>query len=222
MQRLYEADVLFEGEESRQLNQFIKDLTVTTTKPFVDVEMPIHARQTSLLPGWIGVNQIPAEEVQKFKRSLTAVSFDLPLKGDVSQKSGLNAFFGKGRENKDTGFVIPRSWYEVELIIPKTITTMANYPQVDSSSESGVLDVITDDGWNFQCKVSGSYSKNFRSRDDLKILGRWIKGRLEAADVLKPGNRVTNQVLQDYGRSNIQLTRSTHNKWFLDFGVQNG
>jgi hypothetical protein len=36
---------------------------------------------------------------------------------DRQPQSNLNTFFGKGRENKSTGKVIPRDWYEVELIV---------------------------------------------------------------------------------------------------------
>ena len=39
--------------------------------------------------------------------------------------------------------------------------------------------VFTDDGWKFRCKTSGDHAKNFRSEDNLEILGTWIKGRME-------------------------------------------
>jgi hypothetical protein len=131
----------------------------------------------------------------------------------------LNASFGEGRRNVQ-GFVIPRSWYEVELIVPKQITTLPGYPKADPKGDSGAFDVITDDGWEFRCKVSGDYSKNFRSENDLKIMGKWLKGRLENAGVLEPGSRVTDETLEEYGRNTITITKMEDlDKWYLDFGV---
>ena len=149
----------------------------------------------------------------------TDVSFDIPIKGyEVSPHSNLNVFFGKGREGKN-GLVKPRHWYEVELIVPKEITTRPGYPQ--SKTDEAVFRVITDDGWTFSCKVSGDYSKNFRSENDLKILGKWLKGRLENAGVLKVGEPVTKATLEKYGRDTFTLTKTrTKNTWFLDFGVR--
>jgi len=172
-----------------------------------------------LLSDQIGVVKLQQPNLQEAKANFSNLSFQIPLKGDESQRSGLNASFGEGRRNQQ-GFVIPRPWYEVELIVPKSITQLPGYPQADPTGNGGSCDVITDDGWEFKCKVSGDYSKNLRSEDDLKIMGKWLKGRLENAGVLKPGERVTDETLRNYGRSSITLTKLNNgNKWFLDFGV---
>ena len=132
--------------------------------------------------------------------------FEIPLKTDNATRSNLNTFNGKGRENKQQ-FVMPRSWYEVELIVPKSITSLAGYPQSDKAGEGGVIDVLTDDGWQFSCKVSGQNSKNLRSEDDLKILGKWLKGRLENSGALKTGELATASTLQKYGRGSFTLAK---------------
>lgn len=70
-------------------------------------------------------------------------------------------------------------------------------------------------------QVSGDYNKNFRSEGDLKILGKWLKGRLEAKGVLAVGDPVTQQTLNAYGRSTFTLTKTNKpNLWYLDFGVR--
>ena len=100
-----------------------------------------------------------------------------------------------------------------------TITSKAGYPQKDT--ESAVFDVVTDDNWNFTCKVSGDGSKNLRSEHDLKILGKWIKGRLENAGALDVGQPVTAETFIRYGRNSFTFTNtSTPNLWYLDFGVE--
>lgn len=70
----------------------------------------------------------------------------------------------------------------------------------------------------FKCKVSGDYSKNFRSENDLKILGKWLKGRLENAGALAVGEKVTQETLRRYGRNTFTLTKTKiPNLWYLDF-----
>ncbi|MBR0277247.1 MAG: NgoFVII family restriction endonuclease, partial [Clostridia bacterium] len=114
---------------------------------------------------------------------------------------------------------VPRHWYEVELIVPKDIATQPGYP--NANTEEAVFNVITDDGWKFSCKVSGQNNKNLRSEGDLRILGKWLKGRLEDAGVLTIGSPVLNDTLKQYGRDTLTLTRTTlPNTWFLDFGVK--
>jgi hypothetical protein len=116
------------------------------------------------------------------------------------------------------GLVKPRHWYEVELIVPSEITSRPKYPQANSANS--IFDVITDDGWKFKCKVSGDYSKNLRSEGNLKILGKWLKGRLENAGALKVGELVTEETLRKYGRSDFDLIKTdTQNLWYLDFRV---
>ncbi len=140
-------------------------------------------------------------------------SIQIPLKAE--QKSNLNACFGKGRKQKNQ-LIRPRPWYEVELIVPLSTTKIEGYPR------NSVIQVVTDDGWMFKCKTSGDYSKNFRSKDDLCILGGWLKGRLESAQVLKVGQHITLQMLESYGRSHLELIRTSEpDIWLLDFGTKN-
>jgi hypothetical protein len=219
-QRQYEADYLVDTDaEKNELKQFIKRTIELTSKPLNALDIVPNTPDNDLLHGQIGVKKVRLSEIEADKNNLSELSFEIPLKGDVSLKSGLNASFGEGRKNQQ-GFVIPRSWYEVELIVPKAITLLSGYPKADPSSDTGAFDVVTDDGWMFRCKVSGDFSKNLRSEADLKVLGKWIKGRLENKGVLKPGDRVTDQTLNEYGRANMTLTKFKHRDlWYLDFGV---
>ncbi|HOX41464.1 MAG TPA: NgoFVII family restriction endonuclease [bacterium] len=219
-QRQYEADFLFDdSERQRELSVFIGELIGVSSKPFESLKLKIVEPKNDLLNDQVGVYRATQNDVFASRRNLSKLTFNIPLKGDESPKSNLNVYFGEGRRNQQ-GFVIPRSWYEIELIVSKSITEIGGYPRADSHGDSGAFDVITDDGWEFRCKVSGDYSKNFRSESDLKVLGKWIKGRLEYAGVLNPGEMVTDEVLNKYGRSNISLTKiSNSSKWYLDFGV---
>lgn len=217
--RMYESSVLLNDEVSaKQINAFIRQLMQTSTRNIAELEIDTFNNENALLDGHEFVEKVAPQNLAKAINAKTDISFEIPIKPyEVSPQSNLNVFFGKGRESKN-GLVKPRHWYEVELIVPKNVTSQPGYPQ--SQTDNAVFTVITDDGWSFKCKVSGDYSKNFRSEGDLKILGKWLKGRLENAGVLAVGNPVTADTLRCYGRNSFALTKTTiPGIWFLDFGV---
>ncbi len=208
----YEADVLItESEDVKKYNAYLKSLIGNLSVPFDSVVIDSFIEKNTLLENQYGVEKVDPVLLTEIKTNLTGVEFKLPIK--TEPKSNLNAFFGKGRVNKK-GFVTPRPWYEVELIVSNSITQKSDFPYCKE------FDVITDDGWKFKCKTSGDFSKNLRSNDDLKILGKWLKGRLESANCLKVGEPVTDQVLDNYGRSYINLAKTNVvNLWFLSFNI---
>ncbi len=219
--RTYEAAALFRNEKHAvEMREFIDRLSSDASDNLADCEITDFKERNTLLEDHENVEKLPNDKLANIVSSLTETSFTIPLvkKGKVPQKSNLNVFFGEGRLVKAKGVVQPRHWYETELIVPNTITTMPGYPQKDTSSAE--FDVVTDDGWKFSCKVSGDYSKNFRSKDDLKILGKWIKGRLENNGALDIGQPVTPDTFSRYGRQDFTFTKTTiPNLWYIDFGV---
>ncbi len=160
-----------------------------------------------------GIEKISDVELTLVQARRTKTSFEIPLKpSEEAPQSNLNVFFGEGRRNA-RGYVLPRPWYEIEFIVSKEITSKPNYPKVGT-----VFTVYTDDCWKFNCKISGDYGKNFRSEDNLLILGRWLKGRLENSGCLKPNVPITRAVLQKYGRENVKLIATQDATiWLLDF-----
>lgn len=213
--RVYETSLLFqERYKSIELNDFITDL-INISTPIDKCKIKIN-KYNKLLIDHESVDPVDPVDVKKIP--LTNLKFRIPLKvGDSHSKSNLNVFFGKGRQDK-RGLIKPRHWYEIELIVPKKITSIEGYPNSESGDD--IFNVITDDGWKFKCKVSGDSNKNLRSEGDLKILGRWIKGRLENNGALNVGDLVTEETLQKYGRSDFELIKTeTENLWYLNFGV---
>jgi len=114
------------------------------------------------------------------------------------EKSNLNIFFGKGRENKKTKIIIPRPWYEFEIIAGKKITSSKGYP-------TGSFLAYTDDGFIIPMKTSGDYKKNLRSEGGLQVFGRWFKGRLEDSGVLNKFEQITPETLMEYGKTKLTL-----------------
>ncbi len=218
--RTYESAVLITEEPTvSKMNKFIAQLTDSSAQLISDVEISEFKKVNPLLENLEHVRRVSDAEVDSVRSHLTDITFNIPLKSsEDAPKSNLNVFFGKGRKTPN-GLVMPRHWYEVELIVPREIATQKNYPI--SKSNDAVFDVITDDGWEFTCKISGTNNKNFRSEKDLKILGKWIKGRLENSGVLRAGEPVTEDTLRKYGRTNLTLTKLNYSKkWFIDFGVR--
>lgn len=218
--RVYESSVLLrDAVSAKRMNDFITQLMETSTRNIAELEIDTFNDENALLDGHEFVEKVSPQKLAAIICAKTDVAFEIPIKPyEVSPQSNLNVFFGKGRESKN-GLVKPRHWYEVELIVSKSITSQPGYPQ--SQTDNAVFTVVTDDGWSFKCKVSGDYSKNFRSEGDLKILGKWLKGRLENAGVLTVGTPVTANTLNRYGRSSFTLTQTTiPGVWFLDFEVK--
>ena len=218
--RVYESSILLQDDVStRQMSEFITRLMQTSTKNIAELEIDSFNEENALLDGHEFVEKVSPQKLACAINARTGVSFEIPIKPyDVSPQSNLNVFFGKGRESKN-GLAKPRHWYEVELIVPKDVSSRPGYPKC--KTDSAVFTVITDDGWSFKCKVSGDYSKNFRSEGDLKILGKWLKGRLENAGALTVGAPVTSDTLKRYGRNSFTLAKTTmEDSWFLDFEVK--
>ena len=223
-QNHYEADLFInEAVIANEIDNFIIQLSRDASVPIEGYEPKIIEGANTLLEGHEGVEKPSREELEVVFLDRTPVSFKIPIKGaEEAPHSNLNVFFGRGRENK-RGFVKPRHWYEVELIVSSEITSQSGYPKAGYPGKESIITVYTDDGWKFRCKISGDYSKNFRSADDLKILGRWIKGRLENNGALKVGEPVTAETLRHYGRDNFELIATSNPAvWILDFGRVNG
>ena len=220
--RNYETDLLVqEGAILNEISDFITKATDKIAEPISTWTPDKYTENNSLLEGHESVKGVDPAYFADVQAQLTGENFQIPLKATAKhQKSNLNVYFGKGRENTNTGFVKPRHWYEVELIVPNTITQQDAYPRATYPDRESIITVYTDDLWKFECKISGDYSKNFRSYNDLKILGKWIKGRLEINGALQIGHPVTEAVLDNYGRKDFELKQtSLPDTWILDFGV---
>lgn len=211
--RLYEADAyLSNPSDIQQISTAIDTLSQQICEDVDTLSITEFKEVNHLLENHYNVKKVSKSELNKLWKQKGIYQFSIPIKS--TPKSNLNVFFGKGRENKNNGFILPRPWYEVELIVPQSITKQDGYPRLKS------FEVITDDGWSFRCKTSGDYSKNFRSEDDLLVLGKWIKGRMEQSGALKVGELVKDNNLDTYGRNTLSMySTNDENIWLLDFSV---
>ena len=217
--RVYETSFFInDRKQAENLKEFIQQLNFTASSNIADCDI-LEFKDASVLDVQDGVRKVSEHELAECLALRTETSFLIPIKScEEAPKSHLNVFFGKGRK-KENGLFIPRHWYEVEIIVSKSTATQPGYPV--AHTDGAVFEVITDDGWNFSCKVSGQNNKNLRSNGNLKILGKWLKGRLENAGVLTAGSPVSTDTLKRYGRDYLTLTKTKlPNTWYLDFGVR--
>ncbi|MCM1060538.1 MAG: NgoFVII family restriction endonuclease [Eubacterium sp.] len=173
-------------------------------------KMPLVREINKALAGQEFVEKIPEDTVKIYKEHQTVTSFEIPLKvpenlQDKSMRgSNINVCYAKGRK---------RVWWETEIVVDKKIRDETGYPEYQKPFMA-----VTDDGWKFQVWICGDNNKNLYSKDDLKIMGRWIKGRLSAAGLVSPVNNVsedtggqgiiTQEMLTAYGRNTITLTKT--------------
>ena len=169
--RVYESSILLDDRSSVcEMNDFITQLSQKAAKNISELEINKFIVKNSLLEDHELVKKVDSQIMAMLMYNRTKTSFEIPIKPfEVSPHSNLNVFFGKGRESRN-GLVKPRHWYEVELIVPKEVTSQPGYPR--SKTDEAVFNVVTDDGWSFKCKVSGDYSKNFRSEGVVRRMSK--------------------------------------------------
>ena len=224
-QRSYEVDFEIDDPQMNQnIDNFLHGLLHEASVPFRAIRDSISIKENKnpLLEFRTDIEKIDSERLDSIHSKVKGSSFEVPLKD--AQKSNLNVYFGKGRKGQQS-YVTPRPWYEVEIIVDISVQkSNTNYP---ANKE---FIAYTDDGYRIAMKTSGDYGKNLRSRDDLSILGRWIKGRLETSACLISGELVTEETLARYGRETISLSKTsltekdmvsgdTLEVWFMDFGT---
>jgi hypothetical protein len=146
--RQWEVDYIFRDNETlSELDGLHADLNNKAAKNILELPRPDKFNENQgLLEGRTGVEKLSLEDQESYEAEKNGVVFEIPLKAEA--KSNLNTYFGKGRLSPN-GAIRPRPWYEVEIIVPTTITRQDGYPRSGT-----VFSVITDDGWKFKCKIS--------------------------------------------------------------------
>ena len=210
-QNYIESDVLFDGKDAdvvnSKINQIINNLGVDFNS--IPQLTKFKEQDNRLLDGYDYVTKLTESDQRRAKQNRFGNIIEIPLKAEG--KSNLNTYFGAG---KIKGRYSPRGWYEVEIIVSKKTPNIDELP----NKEDGPFVVITEDGYEFACERQGDYSKNLRSAKDLKILGRWIKGKMECDGALELGEPVTEDTLKKFGKNKLLLQKTLDDKWFMSLG----
>ena len=139
------------------------------------------------------------------------------LRPDEQPASSLNLYFDKGRKTIRKGRVHyePRPWYEIEITTKKKEQEQNGYPKGDFTA------FATDGKKSYQlemttCSGKKESPKAIQSKKR-RILGEFIKGKLERKGSLKEFERVTSETLDHYGRDYIELRQMSDKTYILEF-----
>lgn len=220
--RQYELSVMTEeAAELKALAKFVEELwQPKCSLPLTEVnDMTLVEEKNFALNGVQEVSQLPQNSVGLYASHKTAVTFELPLKvpaaderfmddGRHFTKSNVNVAYAAPRNARK-----PRDWYEIQLTVDKSITTIDGYPE-----KKVPFFVVTDDGYWFKGHTTSDGNKQFSAVGNELLIGRWLKGRLAAAGLVNPVNNtqadterlgmITKEMLKAYGRDTLVFTKT--------------
>lgn len=221
--RQYELAILTDAEEDcQQAAEIINRLNAPACSANIaDIpNIPLVREQNVALNNVDTVAQLPQSDVDAYQRSLTDISFALPIKvpaygerhmddGKHFTKSNLNVCYAAPRSARRS-----RDWYETQITVDKRLTLLPGYPE-----KNRPFFVITDDGYRIKVHTTSDGNKQLSAVGDELILGRWIKGRLAAAGLVNPVNdtqrdtdrtgMITREMLLRYGCERLVLAKTT-------------
>lgn len=221
--RQYELAILTDAKEDcQQASEIIGRLnSPACSANIADIpNIPLVREQNVALNNVDTVAQLPQSDVDAYQRSLTDISFALPIKvpayderhmddGKHFTKSNLNVCYAAPRSARRS-----RDWYETQITVDKSLTLLPGYPE-----KNRPFFVITDDGYRIKVHTTSDGNKQLSAVGDELILGRWIKGRLAAAGLVTPVNdtqrdkdrtgMITREMLLRYGCERLVLAKTT-------------
>ena len=172
--------------------------------------IPLIRETNTALDGIELVTSVPQSNVEFYKQCEASVSFFLQLKVPKADERFLDDNRHFTKSNINVCYAAPRSrrkardWYETQLTVGAEIYHMEGYPEKNKP-----FFVVTDDGYWFKAHTTSDNNKQFSAVGDELIMGRWLKGRLAAAGIVKPVNNtkedvnregmITQEMLDEYG-----------------------
>ena len=199
-------------EQKVSLVTFLEDLYSPNYSLIIDkVEITVPGKKKIILKTvenyWTALARYNPTEI----KTVGLPKFEFPLSRVAEmEKSNLNVYFGKGRLNTKTGKIIPRPWYEIELIASNDLNSHKYYPKGDFLA-------YTDDGYIIPMRTQGDYYKNIRSKQSLQIFGIWLKGKLQRMGALGMYHPVTLDTLEEYGNDKLSLYKIEEGKYYMEF-----
>lgn len=192
-----EAGIVF-SNEADDLQRYLEDVIVPIRESIASADIPINNAPTSPMRNVDEAMPVDSSDLVQIFKSPISHRFSLPLKAEKA--SNLNAHLGGGGKRSNAYGGITRDWYEGELIVSSRITSQPGYPGAGAP-----FDVVTEDGWKFEAKVSGQNKKNLRSAGRLSTFGTWLKSRFAEAGVLKFGDVATPEHIELLGKPYLTI-----------------
>lgn len=220
--RQYETAMLItDTDECRKIADHIEQLKAANCSANIAeiTDVPLVREVNTALNGIELVTSVPKSNVDFYNQREAEVSFYLPLKvpnteerfiddGKHYTKSNINVCYAAPRSKRKS-----RDWYETQLTVSADIYRMEGYPEKNKP-----FFVVTDDGYWFKAHTTSDNNKQFSAVGDELIMGRWLKGRLAAAGIVKPINNtgedterngmITQEMLKEYGCDRLHFKKT--------------
>ena len=156
---------------------------------------------------------------------MTDICFPLPVKVPAYNERMIDDNRHYTKSNLNVCYAAPRSarksrdWYETQFTVSTSVRCESDgSPKRGYPLKNVPFVVITDDGYKFKCHTTSQNNKQFSAVGDELILGRWLKGRLVAAGLVRPVNdtgedhdrqsMITKEMLDEYGCNSLLLTKT--------------
>lgn len=211
--RQYEMSAITtEKSEIEDIHKHIEQLNMPNVSENINSVkgMPLVREVNTALNGIELVTSVPQSNVAFYERCKAYVSFFLKLKVPKAEERHLDDGKHYTKSNINVCYAAPRSkrkardWYETQLTVGADVYHMEGYPEKNCP-----FFVVTDDGYWFKAHTTSDNNKQFSAVGDELIMGRWLKGRLAAAGIVKPVNNtaadtdrlgmITEEMLDEYG-----------------------
>lgn len=243
--RQYEISALTtEESEAAEIATHIEELKAPNCSDNIAniTGMPLVRETNTSLNGVELVTSVPQSNVDFYERCKAYVSFFLKLKVPHSDERHIDDGKHYTKSNINVCYAAPRSkrkardWYETQLTVGADVYHMEGYP-----NKNEPFFVVTDDGYWFKAHTTSDNNKQFSAVGDELIMGRWLKGRLAAAGIVKPVNNtasdidrigmITEEMLDEYGCDRLVFKKTGQTAldedgnaldvWMLSFTSEN-
>ena len=220
--RQYEISALTtEENEIEEIHNHIEQLNQENVSENISgiQGMPLVREVNTALNGIELVTSVPQSNVAFYERCKAYVSFFLKLKVPKAEERHIDDGKHYTKSNINVCYAAPRSkrkardWYETQLTVGADVYHMEGYPQKNCP-----FFVVTDDGYWFKAHTTSDNNKQFSAVGDELIMGRWLKGRLAAAGIVKPVNNtandtdregmITEEMLKEYGCDRLEFKKT--------------
>ena len=200
-------DFLFKGEGFRQ----------GVTVPLYEQLLTLKKKSEKTKKGVKTLKDFEVDR-ESFPKNKFINSFKIFHRPSEQTISALNLYFGRGRKETRNGEVIyhTRPWYEVEISASKKDREHKDYPK--GNWDAYVHDEEINKYYKLKMKtVSDNYKATMTSEEGggRAVLGELIKGRMERMGVLKKYEQITDEILDEYGKNFIELSKIDNKKYLM-------
>ena len=223
--RQYEICSLTEDlDEAQEIADFIERVKAPSCSVNITEagDMPLIREQNVSLTGIDSVDELPKTDVNIYMRHKTDLTFTLPLKVPAYEErfmddtkhytqSNINVCYSLDTRNPKKPK--SRDWYEFQITVSSKIYKLPGYPE-----KNVPFYILNDDGLMFKAHTTSQNNKQLSAVGSEHILGRWLKGRLENAGLVKHVldtqadkdrvGMVTKEVLAAYGCNSLTFTKT--------------